>query len=95
MTRTLKERILVISPTVPRTDTNSAELRLYSVLEILATEYDITFVVTSSKPGDDASVPLLERHGIMVHAVTENFSLRRLLKTEKFRVAVIEYYFTA
>jgi len=53
MTRSLREKILIISPMVPRPDMNSRDLRLFSILEILAKEYEITFVSTNRRPGDE------------------------------------------
>lgn len=93
MTQTSKDNILVISPKVPRPDMNSGDLRLFSILGILARGYDVSFITTGSRPGDDAYIQLLERRGIKVHA--EPFSLRDLLKSKRFTIAIMEFYFTA
>jgi glycosyltransferase involved in cell wall biosynthesis len=88
----VKEKILVITHLVPRPDMNSGDLRLFTILERLSQEYDMTFFSTNSRTGDQPYLSLLRRHGIRVP--TENFSFRRLLKTEKFRIALLEFYFT-
>lgn len=93
MTQNGKEKILVISPSVPRPDINSGDLRLYSILAILAKEYEVTFVASGYGPADSGYVALLERGGITVYA--NNFSLKKLLETKKFSLAILEFYFTA
>jgi len=93
MVRSSKEKILFISPTVPRPDMNSGDLRLCSILEILANEYEITFLSITYRPGDDAYVRLLEQSGLSVRV--EPFSLWNLLKSNRFKVAVLEFYYTA
>lgn len=95
MTQSAKDKILVITHTVPRADTNSADLRLCSILDILAKENEICLVSSLYRPGDDAYITLLERCGITVHAYSEQFSLRRLLKSTRFKFAILEYYYTA
>ena len=95
MTIANKEKILVIAPTVPRPDKTSGELRIYSILEILAKEYEISYVSTNSWPVDDSYSSLLEQFGISVYVAGRQFSLKKLLKTEKFKVAILEFYFTA
>lgn len=93
MMRPLKEKILFISQCVPRPDTNSGDLRLSSILEILAKDYEIIFVATIPRPGDNAYISLMEQRNITVHA--GSFPLGKLLKTEKFKVAVVELYMMA
>lgn len=93
MTRSLKGKILVISPTVPRPDMNSGDLRLYSILSILVQEYAISFVPAKIMAGDETYVSQLERNHITVHA--EQVALRKLLETERFKFAILEFYFTA
>lgn len=93
MTQSVKEKILIISPHVPRFDMNSGDLRLYFLIEILTQKYEITFVANYYKPADDAYISLLERLGVIVY--TEQFSLPNLLRTEKFKLAILEFYFTA
>lgn len=88
-----KDKILVISPTVPRPDINSGDLRLYSILAILGKEYEVSFVATGDCPVDHRYIALLEQSGVTVY--TKNFSLKNLLETKKFRLAILEFYFTA
>ena len=91
--RPAKEKILIVSPTVPRPDMNSGDLRLYSLIVVLAKEKEISFVSMSCRPGDDAYVSLLEQCGVKVYL--ESFSLWKLLKRENFKAAILEFYFTA
>lgn len=93
MTSTLKEKILVVSPSVPRPDMNSGDLRLSSLIKILTQEYEVSLVCCNYRAGDDVHISLLERFGVTVYA--EKFSLWNLLKNEKFKVAILEFYFTA
>ena len=93
MAQSLKEKILIISPIIPRPDMNSGDLRLSSLIGILAQKYEITFLASNYKAGDDAYIALLARSGVTVYA--EQFSLWKMLKTEKFKVAILEFYFTA
>ena len=93
MTRPIKEKILIIAPMIPRPDMNSGDLRLSALIEILAHIYEITFVSNSYKPADDAYITHLEQSGVTVYS--EKFSLWTLLKTEKFKIAILEFYFVA
>ncbi|MDD2541273.1 MAG: glycosyltransferase, partial [Desulfuromonadaceae bacterium] len=81
------------SPVVPRPDMNSGDLRLCSLIGIMAQEYEITLVSCVDKPGDDAYISLLKQAGVAVYSA--RFSLWKLLKAEKFKVALLEFYFTA
>jgi len=87
------DNILVIAPKVPRPDMNSGDLRLFSILGILARGHEISFVTTGNRPGDDAYIRRLEQRGITVHA--EPFSLRSLLESKRFKIAIMEFFFTA
>lgn len=93
MTPFKKDKILVISPAVPRPDMNSGDLRLSSLIRILAQEYEVSLVCCAHRPGDDAYISHLERVGVTVYAA--EFSLWNVLKTETFKVAILEFYFTA
>ncbi|MHB8056991.1 MAG: glycosyltransferase [Desulfuromonadaceae bacterium] len=93
MTQIVKDKILVVSPVVPRRDMNSGDLRLSSLLSLLAQQYEITLVSCDYKPGDDTYISLLEQAGVTVY--TPPFSLWNLLKTKKFKVAILEFYFIA
>jgi len=89
-----KEKILIVSPIVPRPDMNSGDLRLCSLIGILAKKYEITLVSNDYRPGDDVYVSLLERVGVTVYA-GGRFSLLNLLKNDQFKVAILEFYFMA
>lgn len=93
MTQILKDKVLVISPVVPRPDMNSGDLRLSSLISCLAQQYEITLVACAYKPGDDTYISLLKQAGVIV--LTPPFSLWNLLKTKNFKVAILEFYFTA
>ncbi len=88
-----KEKILFISQWIPRPDTNSGDLRLFSILEILAKDYKIFYIATTPMSGDDAYISLLEQNDINVHVGP--FSVGNLLKTDKFRVAIMERFLVA
>jgi O-antigen biosynthesis protein len=87
------KNLLVIAPAVPRPDMNSGDLRLFSLLEILAKKYNTTFVSTSFRQGEGHYVSRLEHAGITV--LSEDFSLTKLLKSSKFDLAILEFYFIA
>ncbi len=93
MAQYIQENILIISPVVPRPDTNSGDLRLSSLIEIMAQQFNITLVPCEYRTGDDAYILRLEQSGVKVYA--SQFSLWNLLRTKKFAVAILEFYYTA
>lgn len=93
MTQLLKDKVLVISPKVPRPDMQSGDLRLSTILGILAKTYEISFVSTHNWPGDDIYISLLERYGIKVYSGP--FALKQILESNRFTVAILEFFSTA
>jgi len=87
------DSILFISPTIPRPDMNSGDLRLYSILKILVGEYKIVFMPIDIRPDDYNYNDLLESLGITVYTTVDSFW--KLMKKEKFKIAVLEFYYTA
>ena len=87
-------RLIVIAPRVPRYDLYSGSLRLFSILEILSKRYEITYLATSgSAKADSRYITDLENLGIVVFV--EGYSLRDILKKNRFNVAMLEFYFVA
>ena len=93
MDKLLTENILIVSPTVPKYDMNSGDLRLYTLITILSKRYKIHFIATSYNAGDETYTKDLNSFGIDVYF--EPFSFRKLLKKNKFKLAFLEFYFTA
>lgn len=93
LTASLLDKVLVVSPWVPRRDMNSGDLRLHSILEILSREYQISLVAGSYRPEDDFYISLLEKFGVTVYS--KEFPLKKLLEKERFRIAILEFYSTA
>src|SRR5215211_3693954 len=93
MTNAPDDNILVISARIPRPDVHSGDLRLFTMLQILAKERRV-FLTANSNPGDEPYISRLERHGIRVYR--NPLSLReKLLRSETFRLALCEFYHTA
>ncbi len=88
-----KDKVLIVSPAIPRPDMNSGDMRLSSLIDILAQKYSITFISVEYKPGDDRYISRLEGSGVTVYS--KQFSLLNMLKNEQFKIAIMEFYFTA
>jgi O-antigen biosynthesis protein len=93
MAQATQDKILIIAPKIPRPDINSGDLRLSSILGILAQAYQVFFIATENRVGDDSYRAQLEQRGIKV--LVEPFSLKTLLNSVRFQVAILEFYFTA
>ena len=88
------DKLLVIAPRVPRYDLFSGSLRLFSILEILSKQYEITYVATTgSIDADSKYISTLEEMGLTVFV--KNYSLKDISHRNKFRLALLEFYSTA
>lgn len=85
----MTKNILVIAPTVPRHDMSSGDLRLYSLLKILSSSWNITFIPLSVAEGDDACLDDLRHLGVTLNCVSNFYNL---IKSTNFDVALIEFY---
>lgn len=88
-----QEKILIIAPTLPRFDKSSGDLRLYSIIELLAREYDITFFTNHFQAGDELYAAQLRQWGVTVSG--QEMSFGDLLENNSFTTAIIEFYFAA
>lgn len=96
MLKKLEKKILVIAPDIPRRDLNSGDLRLYSMLKILAQEYEITFGSKKYFDEVDHHVIMLKKFGIkVIHIDSNRFPLKKLLKGNSYDFAIFEFYYTA
>lgn len=87
------DSILFISPAIPRPDMNSGDLRLFSILKILIREYKIVYMPIDIRPDDKNYIDLMRSHGITVYINVESFW--KMMKKEVFKIAVLEFYYTA
>ena len=92
-----KEKILFICPTVPRYDQNAGDLRIFSLVDILSKVYEIiyfpNYIASSEGGSDDRYIERLRSLGVCVP--NGDCSLVEVLRKEKYKVAIIEYYFIA
>lgn len=89
----MKSKLLIIAPTVPRYDQSSGDLRLNSIVDLLADSYDITFLYCGSSPSDEKYLDWLRERGVV--PCNNKTSVTELMKTNRFSIAVIEFYFVA
>lgn len=90
----MEERLLFIAPSVPHYDQNSGDLRLFSILEIVSKSYEITFLAQSTDPQkDDRYISCLKDMGLTV--LVGNYPLIKILQKNKFKAAILEFYFVA
>jgi glycosyltransferase involved in cell wall biosynthesis len=91
-----REKLLFIGTYVPCYDQASGDLRLFSILKILSTYYDIVYLASNAYPDpreQDKYRSSLQELGIKV-SVGE-FSLVNLFRNNKFAAAIIEFYYNA
>lgn len=88
-----RQSILIISPTPPRFDKNSGDLRFYTLLRLLAQDYALTFFCTEVADGDHIYFDKLAEYGIDVCG--RGGSFKSLLAWKRFDVAFLEFYYVA
>lgn len=88
-----KLRILVIAPSLPRYDRNSGDLRLYTILQILAEIYEVYFYACKIEVDDKQYLDKLLFIGITVF--DDNMSIANVLHKYTYDVVFIEFYFIA
>jgi glycosyltransferase involved in cell wall biosynthesis len=88
------EKLLFIAPTVPLYDRNAGDLRLFTILNILSTSYDITYLAlnraSSKLDEDNPYVSRLKDLGVSVYI--KNFSITDILRSNRFKAAILEFY---
>lgn len=72
---------------------NSGDVRLFAMLGILAKKYELYFFAKGVGAGDSGHIAALEQLGIKVFI--EELSLKRLLRNEIFKLAILEFYMIA
>lgn len=88
------DKLLVIAPRVPRYDLFSGSLRLFSILEILSKQHEITYVATTgSINADSRYISALKDMGLTVFV--KDYSLNDIFHGNKFKLALLEFYSTA
>lgn len=91
-----REKLLFISTNTPRYDQTSGDLRLYSMLKILSTSYDIVYLASIAHPDPSEELRYsssLQELGIKVSV--GKFGLVNLFRKNKFSAAIIEFYYNA
>jgi O-antigen biosynthesis protein len=91
------EKLLIIAPTVPLFDKQSGDFRLFSILDILAKSYEITYLAKNHGSRDpkenERYISSLRDKGIIVRVC--DFALKEILKSNKFKAAILEFYYIA
>ena len=93
----MNEKLLIIAPRVPYYDENSGDLRLFSIIEILSKSYDILYFTQANrknKLAEDKYVGFLKELGVNV-LFSQEYSIKDILLKNKFKAAILEFYFTA
>jgi O-antigen biosynthesis protein len=92
-----KRKILFASNQIPEFDRASGYLRLFSILEILSTSNEITFIVKnfheSFNPSGDMYVSAMEMLGIEIHI--KDYDIETILKENEFDCAVLVFHHVA
>jgi glycosyltransferase involved in cell wall biosynthesis len=92
-----KPKLLFISPHLPRFDKTSGDLRMYRLLEILSRDHEIVFLAqgeTGDGQKEDARyLDALANLKIATHV--KDYSLVKILLTQSFKAAIIEFYYIA
>ena len=93
----MREKLLFIAPTVPLFDRNAGDLRLFTILKILSSSYDLTYLakdyVYDESIDNNFYISSLSDFGITVY--TGNYSLNKIFRSNKFKVAFLEFYHIA
>ncbi|MBE0669594.1 MAG: glycosyltransferase [Anaerolineales bacterium] len=97
MTTSSIEKLLVVAPTVPLYDKQSGDFRFFSLLDILAKKYEITYLAkkhgSSNRTENERYVSSLRDKGIIVHV--SDYSLKEILNKDQFKAAILEFYYIA
>lgn len=91
-----RQRMLVIARSLPRFDRGSGHLRLFHILEILSSQYDITYFTenysSTADCNDEVYISALSSLGIPT--VRGNDALNKVIRQD-FGVVLFEFYDTA
>lgn len=91
-----REKLLFIGTHVPRYDLTSGDLRFFSILRILSSSYDISFLSGRAHP--DPSEEARYRSSLQalgIEVSVGELGLIGLLRKTKFAAAIIEFYYNA
>ena len=87
-------RILVIAPYIPMPDRGSGELRLFSLLKILAAVHRVTlYTWTWGQEVSDGAKLRYQQNLTKEGVLLESDGLRRLLQSERYDAVVFEWYY--
>lgn len=89
-----KEKLLVIAPSVPYYDWNSGDVRLFAILKILSSSYEITYLAQNKAQNgfeEDKYIFSLKHLGINV-LFGQDCSVLEILRKSRFRAAILEFY---
>jgi len=91
----MQEKLLVVSPHITRYDLNSGDLRLFSILKMLSSLYEVIYLTNLKfEESDEKYISSLKSIGINILSCAEN-SLLDILRKDKFSAALFEFYFIA
>lgn len=90
----MKEKLLFIAPTVPLYDRNSGDLRLFTLLNILSSSYDITYLALnpSGEKSLEDNLYVSNLKDLEISVYIKNFSITDILRSNRFKAAILEFY---
>jgi len=89
----MEGELLIIAPRVPQCDQNSGDLRLFSMLDILSKYYKITFFANQRGDRGEFTGRYITRvRELGVNVPGENWSIWKVLRKEKYKAAIVEFY---
>ena len=84
--------ILIIATGMPKYDLNSGDLRFYTIIKILAENFNIYYFCTSDRDKGSRYAEKLKQLGIEIHFGSSSFS--DILRSNKYILAFFEFYYT-
>jgi len=91
-----KEKLLFVSTYTPCYDKTSGDLRLYSMLKILSTSYDIIYLASRAHPDPAEEARYrLSLQELNIKVSTGEFGLVKIFRKNKISAAIIEFYYNA
>jgi O-antigen biosynthesis protein len=93
-----QQKILVISPSIPKPDCNAGDRRFFAILQLLAKHYSVNLWMASGPLSDPESlryVRQISELSIKVLNDTYNLSINEVLTQDYYQVIFFEFYWMA
>jgi O-antigen biosynthesis protein len=91
-----RQKILVVSPSIPKPDCNAGDLRFFAILQLLVKNYSVNLWISSGFLSDPENLRYLKQvSDLNIKVLDSTYSINKVLMQDYYNAIFFEFYWMA